>query len=122
MLNRPDDDPLDATLIDPYIISSGSEIDTAFGGTYRVPITGEQSLIIVKGIAIGIALARLYEPNSDGNIPQRIRDDMDHARQHLKDYGGSEGQQPIKWLPDAPRQTKMARSTAISTGNYDGVL
>lgn len=108
-LDLDDGGTIDEKIIEPYIRAAGYEIDTVLGAFYRVPITGEQSLLIIKGLCIGLTLGQLYGPNTDGNVPERIRTKVERAQTLLDEYGTD----PKKFLSDAPRQNAIGlRSNA----------
>ena len=100
------------TAIEAYLPLADFEIESGLGAYYLLQITGDQSLKILKGIAIGILFGMIFLPNQDGNTPQRIQGQIDRARKLLDDYGDSaitrqNSPTPVKYLPDAPRQQKI---------------
>jgi hypothetical protein len=98
-----------------------SFIDTAelmlmkprLGMHYTLPITGAQSLEILKGISLGLTVEALYVFAMDGNVPDRIKEMGETGRAIIKMYCGDpltkEGK-PTALLPDAPRHLKIATS------------
>jgi hypothetical protein len=84
------------------------------GGVYKLPITGAQSLEILKGISLCINAEALYSFHSDGTIPDRIKEMGERGRALMKQYCGDQlvkDGKPTKYLPDATTQGTVSMKT-----------
>lgn len=113
-------------IITPYIAAASLEIDSVLGAFYVIPVSGTQSLLILKGIAVGLVLGMMYLPNTDGNLPERIKTRIQRSQDLLDSYGAvtvtSKTQggtaTPTKFLPDAPGNQHITTSTLNPKLNY----
>jgi phage gp36-like protein len=114
MLEEQGNGSVSKATIENFIEYADNKINTALGGIYVVPITGAQSLLILKGISVALTVESLYNFNEDGKVPDRIKQEADQAREELTAYGIRD-----KWLPDAIRQngfvTKRIRSREVNS-------
>lgn len=113
--------------IAPFITAAQDEINAGLGSYYVLPISGAQSLMIIKGIAVGLTLGMIYEPSAvgmmylagaEGVVPERIKSRIARARLMLDTYAGVMGTRgvinPLRSLPDAPTQGRiLSKSNAL---------
>lgn len=100
--------------LSPYIEAASNEINSALGPWYVIPITGTQSLMILKDICVGLALSFIYLSNEDEALPIKIRQKIIRANETLDLYGkGVKFEvkdnvmvRPLQYLPDAPSNQK----------------
>lgn len=125
LLDIDDNKIIDSRVIDPYIAAASAKIDSLLGAYYVIPITGPQSLAICKGICIGMVMGFIYLPNTDGNLPQRIQDEISRANEMLDQYGKWQATgktdiifAPVQFLPDAPTHQKPVTRTTNKAMDY----
>lgn len=101
------------TKLQQIIDAAELQMKAELGGVYRLPITGAQSLEILKGISLSLSCEALYTFNADGTIPERITKMGERGRALLSQYCGDpvNGGKPTKYLPDAA----LLGSVAIAT-------
>lgn len=101
----------DDSAIHPFIEIADAEINSVIGQRYVVPVTGEKSLLVLKGISSMLSIAALYMLRSEGDPPKAIMERADKMRELL----------PTIDLPDAVKHTGFV---AIDTprGELESVL
>ena len=87
-----------------YIVLASNEIESNLGSLYVLPITGTQSLRILKNICALLAIGYIYQL-STATITEELQKLVDGARELLMTYGNGGSVQNHQWiaksLPDA---------------------
>lgn len=99
------------TKLQEVINAVESQVHAELGATYVIPITGSQSIEIVKGIELSLVSEALYTYGEDGAIPERITKMGERGRAILSQYAGDplvNSGKPSKYLPDAVRHAKSS--------------
>ncbi len=94
--------------IQRYITMASNEIESVLGSLYTLPITGAQSLLMLKNICAVLAAGYIYQMNTSVTISEEMQKLVDAQRKLLNTYGdggcSKDGQWVSKSLPDAPSQ------------------
>lgn len=106
MLDLGDEDTVPQDTIEGFIIATSNDINAILAPMYVIPITGPLSLAALIGPCAKLTVETIYKLNSEGKVPDGVKDQADQARDVLKSY------LELKTaLPDAQRvQTLTVKS------------
>jgi phage gp36-like protein len=122
---KADGGQLQEEFVDAQIVMVSAFINSALGTQYTVPITGEQSLLVLKGICIPLVREAIYGFASEKEIPEHIKATAEYARAELARYSDvPEGKtKPTKSLPDATNRFAIAfDDSGLDTMGNDSFL
>lgn len=96
MLDLGDQDTVSSEKINGFINVASSDADAILAPRYVIPITGPQSKAALVGPVAKLTIELMFQYNSEGKLPEGVKDQADKAREALKAF-----LEPATGLPDA---------------------
>lgn len=125
LVNPKGEGQLSTEFVNAQITMISAFMDSTLATQYLIPITGAQSLLVLKGIAIPLVREAIYGFSSQKELPKYIVASANTAREELNRYTDvADGRtKPSKTLPDAPnRFTIRFDDEGLNTLNNDAFL